>query len=582
MSCLSAVLLLGLGACGGGGSGDGGNASPDVLAPQVESQTPADGANAVALDAAVTVRLDEAIDPASVSPGSVRLARNGTPVAGATVLLADGRTVAFTPAAELDRGLSYQATLAGTVTDSAGNALGGDTTWNFTTGRFGPAALVAHAEGEGPLWNAPANLVVGPDGTGTYAYSDYTAGHERMAVYRHDAGTGWSLDAQFPGLSGFPALAIDGAGRVLLVSTQFDSATGSYQLLARFRDPVSGWQARSVLVSTPNSIFEIDLAVAPGGRAAVLWRELTHSMGDGELRSAMYESGTGWGAPESLPNHSDAMGFPHKWPAGGRIAVDDNGVAAARWAEIDHNCCSFLGWSDVLARYTPGSGWDAFVPTIGSDPIGTSAPDHAPAIEILPGGATSLSVRMVHRSADGQAHPAGTLYDLPGNTLTWEYIDGYSPATPDPWLPEYAMDPRSAMDAVGNVLLLWSRNNHGQVLNADLVSRVYVNGVGYEPLAPVAPPVEGTISQPVLAGAPDGSALAAWLLWDGEATSVYATRRVPGQAWDPVQRLVSLPGSNRIRGLAIGFGANGAGQVAWEEPAPAPSRAYAIRASRFE
>lgn len=568
---------------GGGGGGDSGPA--DTVRPAVLGSTPADNAAGVPLDSIITGLMSEDIDPASVNQNSLRVMRAGLPVDGTTILAPDGSTLQFTPTAALARMTPHEVALAGDVTDLAGNSLGADFTWDFATGRFEPAVLLTSGENSGLPQDGPPNLVTGPDGLSRYALKDFAPGGEGVRVYRHEPGAGWIVDLTPPGTSSsFPALGVDGAGRVLMMYTRLGSVSGTQELVAHPRDPVGGWQsAPDVVATTTNSILEPDVVVTPGGHAAVLWREITGPGNDSVLKSAIY-NGTAWSTPETLPNYSDSIGASHKWPVRGSIAIDETtGKASARWAEVDHRCCSFLGWSDVIARYTPGSGWDAFIPTLGSDPIGNSQPDHAPVVEILPGGATSLSVRMSYRMADMQAHPIGALYDLDSNTLTPppDYLDGYSPISPDPDVPEYARDPRSAMDASGNVLLLWSTNDNRQPLNAAVVSRLYMPGVGYEPLLAVAPPISGTITEPVLAGAPDGTAVAAWLVWDGTTESVYATRRAPGQNWEPVQRVAFVDHSG-LRGLAASINANGVGHITWENQVPGPSLPFTVHASRFE
>ncbi|MCP5152800.1 MAG: Ig-like domain-containing protein [Ectothiorhodospiraceae bacterium] len=120
-------------------------AAPDTTGPRRVTVVPADGATGVAVSGAVTVVLDEAVDPASVRAETFRLLDAvGGPVAGA-ITLVDPRTARFTPTAPLAFGATYTVELTAGITDLAGNALTDDLgapltaplTSTFTTGTFG-------------------------------------------------------------------------------------------------------------------------------------------------------------------------------------------------------------------------------------------------------------------------------------------------------------------------------------------------------------------------------------------------------------------------------------------------------------
>lgn len=120
-------LALLLSACGGDSK-----SSPDAsdtTPPSVVSVLPEDLATDVAVGTPVSVTLDEAVDPASVSTDSFTL----SDTSGAVSLSNENQTITFTPGADLSEGTEYTATLAASVTDLAGNALGADKVWSFTT-----------------------------------------------------------------------------------------------------------------------------------------------------------------------------------------------------------------------------------------------------------------------------------------------------------------------------------------------------------------------------------------------------------------------------------------------------------------
>lgn len=113
----------------------------DTTPPSVNSSTPADGAASVAVDAAVTARFSEAIDPATVSTTTFTLRDPaGAPVAG--VVTVAGSTATYAPSGSLGNGVTYTASLTTGVKDLAGNALSAPHSWSFTT-------VVATADSDG-------------------------------------------------------------------------------------------------------------------------------------------------------------------------------------------------------------------------------------------------------------------------------------------------------------------------------------------------------------------------------------------------------------------------------------------------
>ena len=74
------------------------------------------------------------MDPSTIDSSSFRLRAQGagSDVARGVTLLRDPRRPS-TPSADLAPGTVYHVTVAGSVEDASGNALGADDTWSFTT-----------------------------------------------------------------------------------------------------------------------------------------------------------------------------------------------------------------------------------------------------------------------------------------------------------------------------------------------------------------------------------------------------------------------------------------------------------------
>lgn len=103
----------------------------DQTAPEVVAVHPAADAAKVFLDAEITARFDEPIDPATVTPDTFVVTNFRGRVAGS--LRYEGETILFTPSALLVYNSDHTVTVAG-VTDVSGNALAKPYQWRFRTG----------------------------------------------------------------------------------------------------------------------------------------------------------------------------------------------------------------------------------------------------------------------------------------------------------------------------------------------------------------------------------------------------------------------------------------------------------------
>jgi methionine-rich copper-binding protein CopC len=105
----------------------------DHTRPTLEANTPAPDATGVGLDDAVTLRFDEAVDPAA---SQIRLTDDGgAHLYGTTTASADGKTLTWQPNGRLSPGTRY--TARALAVDRNGNVMASAATWSFTTG---PAA----------------------------------------------------------------------------------------------------------------------------------------------------------------------------------------------------------------------------------------------------------------------------------------------------------------------------------------------------------------------------------------------------------------------------------------------------------
>ncbi|WP_258804063.1 Ig-like domain-containing protein [Pseudarthrobacter sp. NS4] len=116
----------------------GGAGGADTTAPTVTATSPVAGATGVAVGANVTGSFSEAMDAATVTLGTFTLTAPGTttPLSAAVTYDSTAKVATLNPGADLAAGTTYTATIKGGtngVKDAAGNPLGTDKTWSFTT-----------------------------------------------------------------------------------------------------------------------------------------------------------------------------------------------------------------------------------------------------------------------------------------------------------------------------------------------------------------------------------------------------------------------------------------------------------------
>ncbi len=111
----------------------------DTTAPTVTNVSPADGATGVSRATNVTATFSEEMNRDTLlAPGTVTLVRDGsTEQISATVAVSsDGKTVTLDPSANLSSNTKYRAKVTTAAKDKAGNALGTEKVWTFTTWYF--------------------------------------------------------------------------------------------------------------------------------------------------------------------------------------------------------------------------------------------------------------------------------------------------------------------------------------------------------------------------------------------------------------------------------------------------------------
>ncbi|WP_317932078.1 Ig-like domain-containing protein [Halioxenophilus sp. WMMB6] len=125
-------------------------ANPDVTPPEVSEVSPAPGSDCAAVGSTIFARFNEAMDPESIDTNRFTL-RDSDGLTVAAEVSYDGTTAKLAPQLELTSSSDYTAKLAAAISDLAGNPLGDDFTWGFTTS----AAVGVGAWSQTSTSNAP-------------------------------------------------------------------------------------------------------------------------------------------------------------------------------------------------------------------------------------------------------------------------------------------------------------------------------------------------------------------------------------------------------------------------------------------
>lgn len=165
---LSPLAVLLLAGCGHDDDDTEGDVGETTLASTVSATVPAAGETDVAPNRKITATFNRAMNAATITTATFTLTdAGGAPVAGTVAYDAANRIAAFTPSADLASAAQHTARLTTGITDSAGNPLPSDVTWNFTTG----SALDATAPSVSSTDPADmeANVAVNKQVTATFA-----------------------------------------------------------------------------------------------------------------------------------------------------------------------------------------------------------------------------------------------------------------------------------------------------------------------------------------------------------------------------------------------------------------------------
>jgi hypothetical protein len=121
--------------------------TPDITPPTITSTSPTNGATGVGAGTAVTATFSEAMEPGTITTGTIELRNPSNALVPAAVTYdVPTRTATLTPSSPLAGSTAYTPTVKGgstdpRVKDSAGNALAASFDWSFTTSFACPCSI---------------------------------------------------------------------------------------------------------------------------------------------------------------------------------------------------------------------------------------------------------------------------------------------------------------------------------------------------------------------------------------------------------------------------------------------------------
>ena len=276
-------------------------------------------------------------------------------------------------------------------------------------------------------------------------------------------------------------------------------------------NPVTGltkfWEAPATVDIATTDATNPQVVIAEDGSAISVW-----SQSDGMVTSIWansYTPATGWGLTPELLETSN-IGNAHS----PEIVLDANGNAMAIWLQSDGTRDNL--WSNY---YTSSVGWGTAA-LIENDNIGDA--NYAEVRMATDGTAIAL-----WSQADGTLNGSGQAQANTVMTSRYTVGTGWSvPTRIDSYTPIHAFAIQLSVDALGNVIALWSDTSDGT--NYNISTNRYVSGVGWGTAALLRAGALGDIDASPLVSA--RLAMNA----NGDAVAVWAEASSPASVWASV------------------------------------------------
>ena len=516
---LMLALSLLLVACGGGSSGgDNGGGGDDTTSPTVLGTSPSDGATSVGRSTIVVAVFSENLNAATVNNTSFTLTGGSGTVTGTISFDVPTLSARFVPDTTLEPLTTYTASLAGTITDVAGNALTA-MSWSFTTDNkgWGSAVLIDNASVDSVTprmaMDVAGNAMVVWEQDG-YIWSN-----------RYLAGSGWGTPAAVQNDSAVyalqPEVAVAPNGDAIAVWQQGEPNNEPkyhYHVLASYYTAATvSWGAPQYLGDTPvldavEDAYDPQVAIDSAGNALVVWTQTDNTHGDLDVWANRYQAVGGWQGAELVDGDTATVANP-------QVAFDAAGNALVVWSDSTFPATP---WSAVWARrHEPaGTGWQATV-SLGSNTNEVLSEPHL----AFDASGNAIVVWQQFNQTDWISSVWANRYQTGGSwsgaqLLEHDDVGDHS-------------SPAIAMDPAGNAMAVWAYND-GHIVGIQ-ASR-YVQGTDSWTTPEDINARVGNAMVPEVAMDKNGNAIAVWI--EGESSgyfSLWTNRYVPGSGWGTIE-----------------------------------------------
>lgn len=321
----------------------------DDIAPTVAQVSPANGATNIEPTVQISAELSELV---TAPVGTVELKCADIVLPG-TLTVSD-RTLSFAPSFQPALDASCVVTVKTGVKDQAGNALGANYSWSFTTraAQWSTGAVVASASTNGSV----KSLAVGidSDGDATLAWANELP----YKITRHDlnpqqgATSGTQLNA---GSSDMPVVATSPNGHVIVAWR--DSGTSPARIFATVFVPGTGWTTPQVVSTAGLSATDPRVAIDNTGQALVVFlqRPTTSTSAD-SLYARRFLPSTGWQSQTEIDGTSETY-VSNQHPS---VSTDGKGGFFVVWSGefntgFGYNYHLFVNWLRAGSSFWEGA-----------------------------------------------------------------------------------------------------------------------------------------------------------------------------------------------------------------------------------
>lgn len=587
------------------------------VALSISSTLPLNSAVNVEPDAAVSVTFNVPIDAASASIATFLLEQAGSSVC-TSIQVAGSTITCIHPV--LAYSTIYTARTTTGLRSTGGGALPAEQAWSFTTRAAPPIPMLALD------YTVPADGATGisPLATLTANFSDtLSASTVTVSTFRLTDDTGSAITGSFSVVNDSavftPArplgiLAPYIARLTTGISGQVYGALPADQLWSfTTRDGI--WGAAGLIEQNDLGEVQVEdtnpltlgprIAVDPYGNAVSVWSQATGTRIS--IWSARYLRGTGWGAARLIEHDETGdAGFAN-------VGMDDKGNAIAVWQQSDGVRNNI--WS---ASYTAaGDAWSAPL-LLETDSFDADSPDLAVGVD---GSAVA-----VWRQADGSRYnlmasrrSAAGVWTAPeaaesslnavfsprvgldgsGSAIAvWYELTQVSPdnrwrvfaarnqggswsaaAAIDGSTNENSSEPRIAINASGDAIVVWSQNPIIQNAVTSIWANVYKHTTGlWSGPALLETDDSGFAGSPEPAMDPAGNAIAVWYQKTGTWNDVFARRYDAALGQWQIAVNIDGSGNKSAEYPTIGLDCRGNAVAVWHELGP---DTWDIKSARF-